>query len=69
LRNYGQSSRYNHDVNGLNSRLDELQAAILRVKLKYIDNWNEKRFKIAQYYNTNLKKVEPLHVNDNNKHV
>jgi len=63
IRNYGQSTRYNHDVNGLNSRLDELQAAILRIKLKYLDDWNEKRRQIAMYYNEKLENVEPIKEN------
>lgn len=51
LRNYGQPTKYCHDFIGVNSRLDEIQAAILRVKLKYLDEWNERRRKIARLYN------------------
>lgn len=54
LRNYGQSRKYQHDLVGINSRLDELQAAILRVKLRYLDEWNEKRRIIANIYNKEL---------------
>jgi dTDP-4-amino-4,6-dideoxygalactose transaminase len=50
LRNYGQRDRYIHEIKGLNSRLDELQAAILRVKLKKLDGWNLQRIKLAGYY-------------------
>ncbi|MGH7909893.1 MAG: DegT/DnrJ/EryC1/StrS family aminotransferase, partial [Thermodesulfobacteriota bacterium] len=50
LRNYGQSDRYHHIVKGYNSRLDEIQAAILRVKLKMLDKWNEVRRNIASLY-------------------
>jgi dTDP-4-amino-4,6-dideoxygalactose transaminase len=50
LRNYGQSKKYYHDLVGINSRLDELQAAILRVKLSRLDDWNEKRRRLAQLY-------------------
>ena len=50
LRNYGQRVRYYHDEEGRNSRLDELQAAILRVKLRHIDRWNEARRKLASLY-------------------
>jgi dTDP-4-amino-4,6-dideoxygalactose transaminase len=50
LRNYGQSERYHHDVVGINSRLDELQAAILSVKLAYLDHWNRRRREIAALY-------------------
>lgn len=50
LRNYGQEKRYYHTIKGFNSRLDEMQAAILRIKLKYLDDWNEKRRKNAAAY-------------------
>jgi dTDP-4-amino-4,6-dideoxygalactose transaminase len=51
MRNYGQSSKYRQDFVGINSRLDEIQAAILRVKLQKLGEWNEKRRKNAQLYN------------------
>ncbi|DAA97802.1 TPA: transcriptional regulator [Candidatus Gastranaerophilales bacterium HUM_9] len=51
LRNHGGAVRYHHDEIGVNSRLDEIQAAILRTKLPYIDEWNSKRREIASYYN------------------
>ena len=62
LRNYGQKKRYYHDIKGFNSRLDELQAAFLRKKLKYLDRWNENRRQIAQLYHDNLGKavVKPV---------
>lgn len=63
LRNYGQSVRYYHDTFGVNSRLDEIQAAVLRVKLKYLDEWNEKRRNHAAFYQKNLK-VPCLKQND-----
>jgi dTDP-4-amino-4,6-dideoxygalactose transaminase len=50
LRNYGQSKKYYHDLVGINSRLDELQAAILRLKLSRLDEWNEKRRRLAELY-------------------
>jgi dTDP-4-amino-4,6-dideoxygalactose transaminase len=50
LRNGGQTSRYRHELPGVNSRLDELQAAILRVKLRHLDAWNERRRALAQLY-------------------
>jgi dTDP-4-amino-4,6-dideoxygalactose transaminase len=56
LREYGWKSRYISDSNGMNSRLDELQAAILRVKLKYLDNMNYKRQEIAGQYLDSLSK-------------
>lgn len=54
LRNYGQSSLYIIDTDGTNSRLDELQAAILRVKLKYLDDMNVERVRIAKEYEKRL---------------
>ena len=51
LRNHGGAVRYYHDEIGVNSRLDEVQAAILRVKLPHIKEWNEKRREHAYYYN------------------
>jgi dTDP-4-amino-4,6-dideoxygalactose transaminase len=50
LRVHGIERRYFHDLHGYNSRLDELQAAILRVKLKYLDGWNARRGEIAGRY-------------------
>jgi dTDP-4-amino-4,6-dideoxygalactose transaminase len=50
-RNHGSSEQYHHDVIGFNSRLDELQAVILRIKLKHIDEYNQNRLRIAQTYN------------------
>ena len=50
LRNYGSREKYQNIYRGVNSRLDELQAAILRVKLKYLDQQTEHRRKIARYY-------------------
>ncbi len=50
LRNYGSSIKYQHDHAGFNTRLDELQAAFLREKLKVLDVWNIKRKTIAQIY-------------------
>ncbi|MBI4036999.1 DegT/DnrJ/EryC1/StrS family aminotransferase [Candidatus Daviesbacteria bacterium] len=54
IRDYGQKDRYNHTRFGLNSRLDELQAALLKVKLQYLDQDNEKRRKLAGRYIKNL---------------
>lgn len=54
LRNYGQTNRYKHDFPGINSRMDEIQAAILNVKLKYLDKWNLRRKEIADNYSLKL---------------
>ena len=56
-RNHGSSERYHHDVIGYNSRLDELQAVILRVKLQYIDEYNKERRRVAHSYSEQLKDV------------
>lgn len=51
LRNHGRTKKYLHEVEGFNSRLDALQAAILRVKLRHLEDWNEERRKKAELYN------------------
>ena len=55
LRNHGREDRYRHGEIGYNSRLDEIQAAVLRVKLPYLDGWNEQRGCIAAKYRTALR--------------
>jgi dTDP-4-amino-4,6-dideoxygalactose transaminase len=50
LRNYGSQIKYLHEIKGFNSRLDELQAAFLRIKLRKLDEWNKKRTDIAFQY-------------------
>lgn len=55
LRNYGRSGRYIHEFVGINSRLDELQATVLRVKLRHLDAWIEKRRNISKEYSNELK--------------
>jgi dTDP-4-amino-4,6-dideoxygalactose transaminase len=54
LRNYGSTIKYQHDLAGYNSRLDELQAAFLREKLKVLDEWNAKRRQVANAYSSLL---------------
>jgi len=58
LANYGSSKKYINDYKGLNSRMDELQAAFLTVKLKYIDDENKRRREIAQYYCENIQNLQ-----------
>ena len=55
LGNYGSHKKYENRYKGLNSRLDEIQAAMLRVKLRFLDKENEKRREIAAYYLGNIK--------------
>ncbi|OTW80159.1 aminotransferase [Bacillus thuringiensis serovar cameroun] len=55
LRNYGSHVKYENLFKGMNSRLDELQAAILNIKLGYLDQQNEHRRKVAEYYLNNIK--------------
>jgi dTDP-4-amino-4,6-dideoxygalactose transaminase len=50
LRNYGSRVKYVNEILGVNSRLDPIQAAVLRVKLRYLDEWNERRRRIATSY-------------------
>jgi dTDP-4-amino-4,6-dideoxygalactose transaminase len=50
LRNYGEEQRYYHTIEGFNSRLDEIQAAILRAKLPHLERWNARRREIAAQY-------------------
>lgn len=57
LRNYGSSRKYVNEVLGINSRLDPLQAAVLRVKLSLLDEWNNRRVTIAKFYSERLREV------------
>ncbi len=50
LRSHGSRKKYDHEILGKNARLDEIHAAILRVKLKYLKDWNEKRIEVARKY-------------------
>lgn len=60
IANHGQSKKYYHEIIGVNSRLDSLQAAILNVKLDYLNDYTTKRQNIAQFYDTELANVEGL---------
>jgi dTDP-4-amino-4,6-dideoxygalactose transaminase len=65
--NYGSKVKYYHDVKGYNSRLDEFQAAFLRVKLTHLEEWNKRRQRIASFYLQNLSDLPgltPPHVPD-----
>jgi len=67
LRNYGQTKKYHHDSFGINSRLDEIQAAVLRVKLKHLDKWNRERTQRANIYKKLLKVKKTQEILDNRK--
>jgi len=72
LRNYGSRIKYHNEVLGYNSRLDEMQAAFLRVKLKKLDEWNVRRNEIAKQYIEGLKNTPGLvlpHAMDWAEHV
>jgi len=72
IANHGQSKRYYHDVVGCNSRLDTIQAAILNIRLKYLDANINARIKAADYYDTAFKDhpiIKPPYREKNNKHV
>ncbi|MCB9771390.1 MAG: DegT/DnrJ/EryC1/StrS family aminotransferase [Candidatus Omnitrophica bacterium] len=60
LRDYGREGRYEHKIKGYNSRLDTVQAVILSAKLKRLDQWNEMRAKMAEYYQEELKGVQGI---------
>lgn len=60
IRNYGSQKKYYNEVKGINSRLDELQAALLDVKLPQMDGWNKERNSIAEEFNSKLKDVGDL---------
>lgn len=68
-RNYGQSDRYRHELPGINSRLDELQAAILAVKLDYLSEWTTRRRAIAAQYRAGLRGVGLLEEKAYGQHV
>jgi len=72
LRNYGQKEKYIHLELGYNSRLDNLQAGILRVKLKYLEQWNQQRIELANYYIEKLssnKNIVLPKVKNDKKHI
>ncbi len=71
LRNHGSPKRYEHTIIGYNSRLDEIQAAILRIKLKYIDEYNQRRHDNANKYSAKLNElgISTPHENDDSNHV
>lgn len=72
IANHGQEKKYYHKFLGCNSRLDTLQAAVLSVKLQYLDDYSEARNKMAGYYDKHLTEIEGLEIpvrSDNSTHV
>lgn len=71
LRQYGQTDRYRHEAEGVNSRLDELQAAVLRARLPHLSRWNDRRAEIAAVYSHALHDtpVRPLAQLEGRRHV
>lgn len=72
IANHGQAKKYYHKVLGCNSRLDTLQAAVLKVKLKYLDEYSAARNKMAAYYDENLAGISGIQVPErakNSTHV
>ena len=75
LRNYGQQDRYHHELSGMNSRLDELQASLLIQRLPYLSSWTDRRRFIANRYFSEIRNVHlsfltpPFHVNDHVYHL
>jgi dTDP-4-amino-4,6-dideoxygalactose transaminase len=71
VRQYGQADRYHHVTEGVNSRLDELQAAVLRTRLPYLERWTERREQIAAAYSEALADgpVRPLAQLPERRHV
>ena len=70
--NHGESKRYHHNIIGINSRLDSIQAEVLNVKLKYLNDYNNARNQMAENYNKAFKSVEQLQIpelNKNSTHV
>ncbi len=74
LRNYGSAKKNLHEIPGTNSRLDSLQAAVLRVKIKFLDHWNHQRFRVACQYAEQLAGIQEIKVpvfnkEDSKRHV
>tara|TARA_Y100000816_G_scaffold122065_1_gene85767 strand:- start:3879 stop:4967 length:1089 start_codon:yes stop_codon:yes gene_type:complete len=72
ISNHGQIEKHKHLIIGRNSRLDGLQAAILNVKLKYLDSWIERRNEVAKIYLNHLSNHSPIvlpHINKNSIHA
>lgn len=72
IANHGQSKKYHHDVVGCNSRLDSIQAAVLKIKLTHLDEYINARRKVADYYDNYFVNIEGIQTpfrGENSKHV
>lgn len=72
IANHGQPKQYTHDIVGINSRLDAIQAAVLLEKLKYLDEYNQRRLQVANYYDEVFKDLNVLEIpfrSPNSTHV
>ncbi len=62
LRNYGSQKKYFNEIKGVNSRLDELQAAFLSIKINYLAEWNAERNSVAKWYNEKLSSIKNISI-------
>jgi dTDP-4-amino-4,6-dideoxygalactose transaminase len=69
LKNHGSQKKYEHSIVGYNSRLDSIQAAILNVKLKYLNTWNSIRKRIAYEYTNKLSQIEAQQTYESAEHI
>lgn len=72
IANHGRKAKYDHEIEGRNSRLDGIQAAILSVKLKHLEKWTQQRIEVADLYNNSLAEiveVTPPHTRHGSRHV
>ena len=72
IANHGQSKKYHHDVVGCNSRLDSIQAAVLKIKLPHLDEYIDARRKVADYYDSHFKNIDGIRTpfrGEKSKHV
>ncbi len=72
LRDHGSQKKYHHELPGYNARMDGIQGAVLNVKLKYLDQWNKARNKVAGWYDEALKGLPiklPSHINEEGEQV
>lgn len=62
LRDHGRRKKYEHEIEGFNKRMDTIQATVLRVKLKYLNEWNEKRRRHAEMYSSLLRDIDGMQI-------